>query len=372
MNFKTIIISAFLLCGMHLTEDRPDLATRHDVAAEKYFELARQFREVGKVGKNGGDGTLIAPQWVVTAAHVAEGMQRRSGGDFSVWFKNDELEVKVVQIILHPDFRPMGPHDIALLKLERAVEGIEPAGLYRRSDELNTDIVLVGHGDTKVGTGGAWQSDRKKRGATNRIDGVNEHHIQFTFNAPDSGKATDLEGTAGPGDSGGPAFIVHRNKHFVAGISSLGRPGHNGPGTYGAKESYVRASRYAPWLDGLMKNPPREKLVNFNAAPDRGTRVQRGPGGPMPEGMSRIDAWGLIVREANETVIMAGKIDPMVPEAINKIGIRPPAKVISVNGIEIKSIASLEQELAKIKSGEDYKVLFEYQGKSLTAALKKQ
>ncbi len=373
MNLKSFILASFLILNPLSNIDDEDIAIRHDVDPEKYLELGQKFPEVGKVGKNGGDGTLIAPQWVVTAAHVAEGMTRRTQGNFSVWFQNDEIEARVTQVILNPGFRPMGPHDIALLKLEQPISSIEPVGLYDWSDELSKEIVLVGHGDTKRGTGGNWEIDRMKRGATNKIDEVNNHHIQFTFDAPDSEQTTDLEGTAGPGDSGGPAFIVKDGQNYVAGISSLGQPGSNGPGTYGAKENYVRVSQYIDWLQSMMDNPPQERLVNFGQQRSPGNvQVRRGLGGPMPEGMSRIDEWGLIMKEANGALIMAGKVDPLVPEAINKIGIRPPAKLISVDGKAVSTVKELKELLAGMDKDQAYKVVFEFQGKSLTAELNKK
>ena len=62
----------------------PPIAIRHDVSDARYLELGAAYASVVRVGANGGDGTLIAPDWVLTAAHVAAGMARRGGGSFQV------------------------------------------------------------------------------------------------------------------------------------------------------------------------------------------------------------------------------------------------------------------------------------------------
>ena len=45
---------------------------------DEAIEFAKPFTSVCKVGKKGGDGTLIDSNWVLTAAHVAEGSAVRA------------------------------------------------------------------------------------------------------------------------------------------------------------------------------------------------------------------------------------------------------------------------------------------------------
>ena len=151
------------------------IAIRHDVDDHKYLELGEVYPSVVRVGENGGDGTLIDPSWVLTAAHVAAGMTRRTNGNLKVFTDDHPEGIAVAQVIIHPDFIDMGPHDIALVRLTEPVTTIKPAGLYRDLDELNQPIVIVGHGDTKNGKGGPWKADGLRRGATNIIDAVNDH-----------------------------------------------------------------------------------------------------------------------------------------------------------------------------------------------------
>ncbi|MBT8401195.1 MAG: trypsin-like serine protease [Rhodothermia bacterium] len=275
-----IIVVASLLLGAtpHLPNlDANDvIVTRHDRADSLYLELGKQFGAVGKVGR-GGDGTLIAPEWVLTAAHVARGMQRRS--------KNLEVVLgdknySVLQVILHPDWRDMGPHDVALLRLAHSVEDIDPIAVYTGNAELDQIATLVGHGDTRTGLGGEWVMDGERRGATNKVDRVDEQWLYFTFDEPLI--ATDLEGTPGRGDSGGPALIMADGEWFVAGVSSLGRDGKFGPGTYGAVDHFVRVSSYQDWIMHTMENPPAESVTSapvIAGESERADQLRKTPAG---------------------------------------------------------------------------------------------
>ncbi len=360
------------------------IAIRHDRDDADYVALGEQFPSVGKVGR-GGDGTLIAPQWVLTAGHVARGMARRSGGAFPVFFAIDdgEVEYAVSQVIVHPDFVPMGGHDIALLKLDRPVEGIAPVALYTAHDEQGKPIVLVGHGDTKSGNGGEWVVDRKKRGATNEIDRVTDGHITFTFDAPPAG--TELEGTAGPGDSGGPAFILVDDQPHLAGVSSLGQPGAKGPGTYGAIEYFVRVSTHHDWITETMQNPPAERLVNVENAEgesDGAVVVREGPtrrgaagrvgrGGPAGP-PAHVEGLGLLMIERNGAIQMVGRIDELVPPELNALNLRPPAQLRTLDGTAVTSLADFQARYNAIAPGTELVLMFDHNGEKKEARMTKQ
>lgn len=368
----SLVLLALLSVPLTNESDENPIAIRHDRPDSAYIALGAQFPSVGKVGRSGGDGTLIAPTWVLTAAHVAAGMTRRTNGRFQVLFGDEVYDV--AQVIVHPDFEPMGPHDIALVRLASPAEGITPAKLYTDTDEQGQSIILVGHGYTKMGTGGEWKEDRIKRGATNTIDGVNAEHIRFTFNAPP--EATELEGTAGPGDSGGPAFIMHDGTPYVAGVSSVGEPGNNGPGTYGAREHYARVSSYHAWIKQMMMNPPAERLVNVateSARRDRDGQAIAVEGSPegmaLPEGI--VDVFGLLFREQGDRIQMVGRIDELVPDALTALQLRPPAQLQTINGKRIASAADVQEALASIKAGENVTLVFLHQGDAKEITLKK-
>ena len=223
------------------------ILVRHDVADQRYRDLGEKFPTVSNFGR-AGEGTLVGAEWVLTAAHVAAGMRR----DVQIRFGDDSYAVD--RIVTHPEWKEMGAHDIALVRLSRGVTGVTPLPLYDRQDESGKQAVFVGHGGTGSGlTGPQRPEDGVKRGATNIVDSVDADWLFFRFDEPPGG--TELEGISGPGDSGGPALIEIGGTHHVAGISVWGKPGPKGRGTYGATEGYTRVSTHASWLRGVMTRP---------------------------------------------------------------------------------------------------------------------
>jgi V8-like Glu-specific endopeptidase len=224
------------------------------------IEFAKEFTAVCKVGLKGGDGTLIEKNWVLTAGHVADGMFKRTNGNLSVYFENGN-EYKVKNVFLHPKFKPMGLYDIALLELDNKVKDIVPIKINENTNEINKMIFLVGHGDKKKANG-TWIKDGKLRGYTNIIDQVNETHLIFDYDSPEN-NPTEREGTSGPGDSGGPALLKEGNNYYVAGVSSMGDPGIDGPVSFGAIEYFVRVSKFQNWIRETIKMPNTQNTLSL-------------------------------------------------------------------------------------------------------------
>ena len=247
-----ILITGLISCNSNTTNAQ--------VNSKSPVEFGKQFTSVCKVGVKGGDGTLIDKNWVLTAGHVAEGMYNRTNGELFVYFENGS-EYKVEQVFLHPKYKPMGNFDLALLKLEGKVDATEPIRIYSQNDELNQLIILAGHGDKRAADN-SWIKDGKLRAYTNIVDAVNNTHIIFDYDSPEN-EPTEREGTSGPGDSGGPAFIRNGDILYVAGVSSMGEPGTNGPATYGAVEYFVRVSKFQDWIKETMQNPDLGKAFSL-------------------------------------------------------------------------------------------------------------
>ncbi len=359
MKLAALIISVFLSYQVDLANVKidPEIVIRHDKEDADYIALGKQFPSVCKVDQ-GGDGTLVAPRWVLTAAHVAEGMYRRKGSDIRIHFEGQKEGYEIDKIFVHPEFVPMQGADIALIQLKKEVKGIDPVDFYNKKDEAGKEIVIVGHGDFKKGNGGEWVRDGKKRAATNIIDKTSQGKIIFDFDEPDKG--TEFEGTAGRGDSGGPAFILNKDKRFIAGVSSAGMPGKNGPGTYGAVEHYIRVSHYFDWIKKTMKKPLAKNALSENSLPRNrprpgGNPVIRRSGGPLP-------GLGLMLMEENGKIRIGGKADPMVPEAFRQVMFKPPSFIKSFNGKTYSSLEDFKKDFAAIKKGNSFKIEFEIQG----------
>ncbi|MEP6509575.1 MAG: trypsin-like serine protease, partial [Gemmatimonadales bacterium] len=88
--------------------DRPDSA---------YCQLAAHAKALVSIGR-AGDGTLVGPKWVLTAGHVANAVSSRQPERRTVDIAG--VTYRVTAAFVHPDWTEMGPHDIGLLRLERA------------------------------------------------------------------------------------------------------------------------------------------------------------------------------------------------------------------------------------------------------------
>jgi hypothetical protein len=133
------------------------------------------------------------------------------------------------------------------------VNGVTPVAIYRGDGERGVVTTIVGHGGSGTGNSRERVEDGKRRAATSRVDSVSSAWIYLSFDAPPAG--TELEGAPGPGDSGGPAIITVGGRRLVAGVSSAGFDGHDGPGSYGAVDAFTRVSTHAAWIDSVMRAP---------------------------------------------------------------------------------------------------------------------
>jgi hypothetical protein len=219
---------------------------RHDVDDALYQELAKDYPQICHMNLPDGEGALIADNWVITAAHLA--------ADIKVGHKvtiagNDHT---VAGVFAHSGWNG-GKHDLALVKLREPVKNVKPAVLYREKDEAGKVVVILGAQDTGNGKTGPIPTDHKVRGATNVIDEATTAWLKFGFDEPPSG--TPLEGVAGGGDSGGPAFIQKDGIVYLLGVGSGQSTKATGgkEGVYGVIEHYVRVSTYIGWIERTIK-----------------------------------------------------------------------------------------------------------------------
>jgi secreted trypsin-like serine protease len=241
---------ALLLISAVFTNTAAGIVIRHDVPDEKYSATVGDFPPLATLYSIGAHGTLIDPQWVVTAGHAIFCME--PGDKIKVGNQWAEIE----QRYSHVDYELDEENDIALLKLKQPVQAIKPAKLYRKNDEETQNIWFIGGGGTGNGNVGQTMSyeenEGKLRKAQNTIYGTSEREIFFSFDEGEN--AMPLEGVSGNADSGGPAYKRINDDYYLYGISSRNDSMFKDVGEYGVKEVYTRVSYHANWIDKIMQS----------------------------------------------------------------------------------------------------------------------
>jgi len=231
---------------------------RHDVDDSEYTSLAAEapYRCVGSLSAPGmfASGTLVANNYVLTAAHVAE-----AGGTMTFSLPGGPY-TRVWQTI-HPDWTgDVGDGgDFALIRLGTLVLNTQPAVLYTATDELGQTGVVVGFGKTGNGDDGAFLPAGTKRAGENAWErtgafkGWSTSLLLADFDSPSQNKnefgspvPLDLEYCVAEGDSGGGLFLDDAGQQKLGGVVSLLWP--NLDAMYGWVTGVGRVSSHVDWL----------------------------------------------------------------------------------------------------------------------------
>lgn len=253
----TLVLASLSARAVVIRDDVPDARYRVPVSAlPALVDLPHE-----------GHGVLIAPRWVVTAAHTTQWHPITA-----VMLGGECLAVE--QVIVHPGYRKLPDElaagdaggamafladsdDIALIRLAKPVTGIRPIPLYADNDELRRRVLIFGKGATGNGRVGQEAGPNRTvlRRAENVISAVESRWLVYTFDARSG--ALPLEGTLGNGDSGGPLLLKAHGRLELAGLSSWkfvqGDVAKFQPGHYGQRSYQVRISHYLPWIRGVME-----------------------------------------------------------------------------------------------------------------------
>lgn len=196
---------------------------RHDRSDRESLVDEEQWPALTSFFRGHGGASLIAPTWLLTAAHVAQDIPTEVRLSVELAGKR----YPIARTLLHPaydrEWRAGDEDDgnttvdLALVELEVPVEDVLPFDLYDRSDDLGQEVLLLGRGEFGNGIRGARGTDRALRQVTNSIDEADDYWLKLRFDAPPDG--TFLEGVCGRGDSGGPAFIQDHHRFLQAAAS---------------------------------------------------------------------------------------------------------------------------------------------------------
>ena len=145
-----ILAASLLVAPLHTAFHAPASAraatvVRHDRSDADVLDLGRRFPATVAFSAD-GTGTLIAPDWVLTAAHVAQGLS-----PFGEKIDVGGRTARVRRVFVHPGGvgeRGRPPRvDLALVELDHAIDGVRPASPYTGRDEKGSDVVIAGAGD---------------------------------------------------------------------------------------------------------------------------------------------------------------------------------------------------------------------------------
>ena len=276
-----LILSLLLVSFSYTNSKEYDfMITRHDKDEAEFIKLAEKFEKyICHLNLPDCEGTIIADEWAITAAHCAVGIAEKFEAGQKHFIIINETEIEVDKVIMYKEwentegYTSMEPlNDIALVHLTTKPIGALQAKLYMENDEVDKLIYMVGRGDKGNGLIGINGNDGKQRGATNRIEKATERWLTWTFNHPNTKTKylTEYEGISGPGDSGGPAFIIKDDIVYIAGISSWQDTKDGPEGLYGVVENYTRVSQFIKWINDEMSgtNNTQEDMIRVEVKPD--------------------------------------------------------------------------------------------------------
>ncbi len=224
------------------------------------------------VGGNLFTGTLIAPGYILTAAHVAAGADPSS-----ISFQTNagsSQTYSASQVFINPDYTastggniagdPTNHADLAIIRLSDAVPSDVPFYSLFSGNLQGKALTFVSYaGSTTVKKTGENVADLLFADAK----GIRQTYA-FDYDGPNLTSNHLGGGTLGanreaslvPGDSGSSAFVMVNGQWQLAGINTFQAYFTAGQtsGQYGTAGGGVVLSTYAPWINSVILTPVPE------------------------------------------------------------------------------------------------------------------